>query len=57
MPFWGVLQGKKTYIVAGLGIIGAIASYLTGDVSSAQAGQLILTALLGATIRHGVANS
>lgn len=53
----GILAGKKTYVVGVIGIIGAIASYLVGDATVTQAGQAILTALLGMTIRHGVANS
>jgi hypothetical protein len=57
MPLWNSLSGKKTYIVAGLGILGAVASYLTGDTTPQQTGQLILTAVLSMTIRHGVANS
>lgn len=57
MPLWGKLSGYKTYIVAAIGVISAIASYLTGDVSPQQAGQLILTAVLAATVRHGMSNS
>lgn len=57
MPFFGALKGKKTYIAGAIGVLTAIASYLTGDVTAAQAGQLILTALLGMTLRHGIANS
>lgn len=49
-----MLKGRKTYIVAALGVIGAIAGYLTGDLTVAQAGQAVLTALLGATIRNGI---
>jgi hypothetical protein len=50
----GVLKGKKTYIVAALGVAGAAASYLVGDASAAQAGQAVLTALLAATLRNGL---
>lgn len=53
----GSLAGKKTYIVSGLAIVGAIAAYLVGDMNTAQTAQAILTALLGMTIRHGIANS
>ncbi|MCC7304777.1 MAG: hypothetical protein IT558_00800 [Alphaproteobacteria bacterium] len=50
-----MLKGYKTYILAGVAVIGAVASFLVGDVSFADAAQLVVTALLGATIRHGVA--
>ena len=50
-----MLSGYKTYIVAGVAIISAIASYLVGDVSITDASQLVLTAILGATLRGGVA--
>lgn len=52
----GVLQGKKTYVVAVMGIIGFLASYLTGDIALSDAAQGILTAVLGMTIRAGVKN-
>lgn len=50
----GILKGKKTYITAAVGIIGAAASFLVGDINAAQAAQLILTAVLGATIRNAI---
>jgi len=49
-----MLKGYKTYIVAGLALLGAVAGYLTGDLSLADAAQAGLTAVLGATIRSGV---
>mgnify|MGYP001565601438 FL=1 len=51
---FGILAGKKTYIVAALAVIGAIAGLLTGDVTQADAIQLALTAVLGATVRNGI---
>jgi len=50
-----MFQGKKTYIVAALAVLGAIGAYLTGDATMAEAIQLAVTAILGATIRAGVA--
>lgn len=50
----GSLKGKKTYVVGALGILGAAASYLTGDATSAQAAQLALTAVLGMTLRNAI---
>jgi hypothetical protein len=51
----GSLSGYKTYIVAGLAIAGAVLSYLDGDIGKVAAGQAILTAVLGITIRQGIA--
>ena len=50
-----MLIGQKTYIVATLAVIGAIAGYLVGDVSPADTIQLIVTALIGATLKAGQA--
>ena len=49
-----MLSGYKTYIVAGVAVIGAIAGMLTGDMTYAAGAQLIITALLGAFIRNGI---
>lgn len=51
---FGLLKGKKTYIAAALTVIGAGASYLTGEVTAAQAAQMAVTAVLAATLRHGM---
>lgn len=51
------MNGKKTYIVAAGAVLGAISGVLTGTVSIEQAAQLALTAILGATIRHGVSTA
>lgn len=48
------MNGKKTYLVALASILGAGAGFLTGEMSAPQAIQLAITALLGATIRHGI---
>ena len=53
----GALSGYKTYIVAGLAILGAVASYLDGDIGKVAAGQAILTAVLGITLRQGIAKA
>lgn len=49
-----MFKGKKTYIAAGLAVITAIASYLTGDSTLAEAAQLAFTGIIGATIRNAV---
>ena len=51
---FGALSGYKTYIVAGIAVITAISLYLTGDATLVQTIQLVVPAILGATIRHGV---
>jgi hypothetical protein len=51
---FGILRGKKTYVVAALSILGAGAGYVTGDATAMQAAQLAITALLGATLRSGM---
>ena len=48
-----MLSGYKTYIVAALAIAGAIAGYLMGDVNAADTIQLVVTALIGATLKSG----
>jgi len=50
-----MLGGYKTYITGGLAVLGAIAGYLTGDMSLTDATQLAVTALLGIFVRAGVA--
>jgi len=50
-----MLKGYKTYLVAAVAVISAVVGYLTGDLTVAAAAQAILTAVLGATLRHGMA--
>jgi len=49
-----MLAGYKTYITGVLAILTAVATYLTGDATLAQAGELTLTALMGMFIRAGI---
>lgn len=49
-----MLKGYKTYIVGGLALLGALAGYLVGDDTLAQAMQLGVTALLGMTVRSAI---
>lgn len=51
----GVLAGKKTYIMAGMGVLGAIAMYLTGDLSLTETLRVIYDSGLIAALRGGVA--
>ncbi len=52
----GFFSGRKTYITAIIGVLTAIGGYLTGDFGLADTVQTVLTAVLGATIRAGVAS-
>lgn len=52
-----MFSGKKTYFVAGLAIVTAIVNYLVGDIGLGEALQLAFTAVIGATIRHGIATA
>lgn len=49
-----MLKGYKTYILAGVTVIGAVASYLVGDIDLTSAIQLVVTAGMGAFIRDGI---
>jgi VIT1/CCC1 family predicted Fe2+/Mn2+ transporter len=51
---FGKLKGKKTYVAAALTVVGAAASYLTGDATAIQATQMATTAVLAACLRHGL---
>jgi hypothetical protein len=49
-----MLSGYKTYVVAAVAVITAAAAWLVGDASIGDTIQLIVTAVLGATIRNGI---
>ena len=51
------LTGKKTYIVAGVSILAAWVGVWAGTVTFDAALQLTQTALLGSTLRAGIAAS
>ncbi|MGR3219256.1 MAG: hypothetical protein ACUZ8H_05480 [Candidatus Anammoxibacter sp.] len=51
-----MLKGKKTYIMAGVTVITAIAAYLIGDVELGATIQLVVTAILAVTLRKGIAD-
>lgn len=50
-----MLSGYKTYILAAVTALGAIAHYAVGDADLAATIQLVVTALMGATLRSGIA--
>lgn len=49
-----MLKGYKTYILAGMTVLGAAASYMVGDITLPAAVQLAVTAALGAAVRDGI---
>lgn len=49
-----MFKGYKTYIVGAVTVMSAIATYLVGDAQLADTIQLVVTAVLGMTIRAGV---
>jgi hypothetical protein len=51
---FGILKGKKTYVAAGMTVIGAAASYFMGDLTAFQAAQLVVPAVLSAALRNGM---
>lgn len=52
-----MLNGYKTYILAGVTVLGALASYLVGDINIQQALAIVVPALSGAFVRHGIATT
>jgi hypothetical protein len=49
-----MFAGQKTYITAGVTVLGAVAAYLVGDADLMQTVQLVVTALLAAFVRNGI---
>ena len=48
------LAGKKTYITAAIGVLGAIVAWSGGEASLAEAGAMVWAAISAAFIRSGV---
>ena len=49
--------GYKTYILAAVTVLGAAASYLVGDITLQAAIAIVVPALSGAFVRHGIATT
>ncbi|CAB5155653.1 hypothetical protein UFOVP149_21 [uncultured Caudovirales phage] len=49
-----MLKGYRTYILGGIAILGAAASYLVGDASLNEAINLAVTAGMAMFVRSGV---
>lgn len=53
---WAWLVGRKTYIAGAASILYALSEYfVSGDMPRPEAAKMIETAVLGMTIRHGIA--
>jgi hypothetical protein len=50
-------SGYKTYIAAVLALAGALASALDGDMTWQQASAIVVPAVIGAALRHGLSTS
>lgn len=48
-----MLKGYKTYITAIVAIVGAVGAALIGDMSYADAAQIIVTGLIGVFLKVG----
>lgn len=49
-----MLKGKKTYILGGVTILGAVANYLVGEISLVDALNLAIPAAVGMTVRNAI---
>ena len=49
-----MLKGYKTYVTAGVAVVGAVAAYLVGDADLMQTANLVFTAILAAFVRNGI---
>lgn len=49
-----MFSGKKTYLVSLGSILGAVGGFLTGTLSMPDAIQMVITAVLAATIRNSI---
>ena len=52
----GILAGKKTYITAVTGVVGAVGAYLVGEMTLVEAFQAIWPLVTVAFLRKGVAD-
>ena len=54
MKAWEILKGKKTYLLCVTAFAYAIVGQLMGWIDFAAAEQIVVTALVGAGLRHGI---
>jgi hypothetical protein len=50
------LKGKKTYLTASIAVLSTVLAWAVGEVEIVEASQLVLTAILGVTIRSGISD-
>ncbi len=48
------MKGKKTYVLAALGALTAIITWMVGDINTAQMLEAVWTTGIAAAIRHGI---
>lgn len=53
----GILAGKKTYITAALGILTAVAGYVTGTIEIKELVEAIFIGITAMTMRAGITKS
>lgn len=51
----GFLAGKKTYITAITGIVGAVGAYLVGEMTLVETFQVVWPLIAAAFLRKGIA--
>ena len=49
-----MLKGYKTYVVAVMAVLGAVSTFLLGEITLVEMFQLVVPALVGAFLRKGV---
>lgn len=52
-----MLNGYKTYLLCAAALAYAIGGFFTGNIDPKTALDMIWTALVAASVRHGIANS
>ena len=50
----GILQGKKTYVTAAIGLLTAVGAYLTGDMELQDAIRTAWVAVMAIFLRNGI---
>lgn len=52
-----MFKGYRTYILAGVGCIAAVANYFVGDAGAEETIRYVFEALIAMTIRSGIKNA
>jgi hypothetical protein len=51
------MNGYKTYVVAAVTVVFAVAGYVLGEIDGAQLGEYLVAAAVAFGLRHGIATS